>query len=124
MNHGLKVNGNVLEITLPDGIDIEKVVVNGKSFHETKRETKQQATVSSDCISRKDAIANVASEIWHYPNELYTTLNCFENCQELAERALNRLPPAELELDPCSFCKHNDDCGYMSAYCPAERKEE
>ena len=32
MNHGLKVNGNVLEITLPDEIDIEKVVVNGQVF--------------------------------------------------------------------------------------------
>ena len=46
-------------------------------------------------INREDAIANVALAIWHYPNELYTSLNCFENCQELAERALNCLPSAE-----------------------------
>ena len=48
-------------------------------------------------INREDAIANVALAIWHYPNELYTSLNCFENCQELAERALNCLPSAEPE---------------------------
>ena len=48
-----------------------------------------------DLINRQDAIVNMASAIWHYPNELYTSLNCFENCQELAERALNRLPSAE-----------------------------
>ena len=52
----------------------------------------------SDLISREDAIANVALEIWHYPNELYTSLNCFENCQELAELALNRLPSVQPEL--------------------------
>ena len=89
--------------------DSEEVYTNGSrlipSFRvkqwldheESKRETKQQATVSSDCISREDAIAIVAFEIWHYPNELYTSLNCFENCQELAKRALNRLPSAESE---------------------------
>lgn len=32
MNHGLKVNNKTLEITLPDGLDIEKVVVNGEEF--------------------------------------------------------------------------------------------
>ena len=32
MNHGLKVNNKTLEITLPDGIAIEKVVVNGEEF--------------------------------------------------------------------------------------------
>lgn len=48
-----------------------------------------------DTIYRKDAIKLMAKAIWHYPNELYTSLNCFENCQELAERALNRLPSAE-----------------------------
>ena len=49
----------------------------------------------SDQIRRQDAIVKVALEIWHYPNKLYTSLNCFENCQQLAERALNRLPSAE-----------------------------
>lgn len=48
-------------------------------------------------INREDAIANVALAIWHYPNELYTSLNCFENCQELAERALNCLPSTKPE---------------------------
>ena len=50
-----------------------------------------------DLISRQAAIESMAFAIWHYPNELYTSLNCFENCQELAERALNRLPSAELK---------------------------
>ena len=48
-----------------------------------------------DIIYRQDAIVNMAFAIWHYPNELYTSLNCFENCQELAERALNPMPSAE-----------------------------
>lgn len=65
--------------------------------HESKQENKQQAIKASDSINREDAIANVALEIWHYPNELYTSLNCFDNCQELAERALNRLPSAQEE---------------------------
>lgn len=63
--------------------------------HESKQETKQQAIKASDSINREDAITKVALEIWHYPNELYTSLNCFENCQELAEQALNCLPSAE-----------------------------
>lgn len=29
---------------------------------------------------------------------------------------------AESELGPCDFCKHKDDCGYMRAFCPAERR--
>lgn len=103
-------------------------------------------------INRQDAIVSVALEIWHYPNELYTSLNCFENCQELAERALNHLPSAEpekvlvaevklsqeqiqdavdkavekmkAELEPCDFCKHKDDCGDMALYCPSERRTD
>ena len=51
----------------------------------------------SNLINREDAIANVALEIWHYPSGLYTSLDRFENCRELAELALNRLPSAELK---------------------------
>lgn len=87
--------------------DSEKIYTNGSrlipSFRvkqwldheESKRETKQQAIKASNLVNREDAIAIVAFEIWHYPNELYTSLNCFENCQELAERAMNRLPSVE-----------------------------
>ena len=32
MNHGLKINGNILEITLPDNIHIDKVLVNRQMF--------------------------------------------------------------------------------------------
>ena len=63
--------------------------------HIAQFKTKRQAIDTSDLISKEDAIANVASEIWHYPNELYTSLNCFDNCQELAERALGSLPSAQ-----------------------------
>lgn len=36
----------------------------------------------------------------------------------------NAVEKMRTELGPCDFCKHKDDCGYMLAYCPAERKEE
>ena len=74
-------------------------VVLDKLITSACNETKQQATVSSDCISREDAIVSMAFGLWSYPNELYTSLNCFDNCQELAERVLNRLPSAESERD-------------------------
>ena len=32
MNHGLKINGNILEITIPDNIHIDKVIVNRQVF--------------------------------------------------------------------------------------------
>ena len=44
MNHGLKVNNNVLEITLPDGIEIQKVVVNGQTFGERDMPMKPNET--------------------------------------------------------------------------------
>jgi len=64
----------------------------------------------SDLINRQDAINAFKPD---HPVDWYTTM---------IVDVLENLPSAE--LDPCSFCKHNDDCGYMSAYCPAERKEE
>lgn len=70
---------------------------------------KQQMTKANDCINRQDAITNMAFAIWHYPNELYTSLNCFENCQELADYALNSLPSAELEIVMCKECKHRGE---------------
>lgn len=42
--------------------------------------------------------------------------------KEWTYEIIKALPSAE--SDPCDFCKHNDDCGYMWGYCPAERKEE
>ena len=68
----------------------------------------------SNLINREDAIANVALEIWHYPSGLYTSLDRFENCRELAELALNRLPSAESEriirCANCRFFKRNIPC--------------
>lgn len=32
MNHGFKINGNILEITIPDNIHINKVIVNRQIF--------------------------------------------------------------------------------------------
>ena len=37
MNHGLKVNGNILEITLPEEIHIDKVTVNREIFSQRQR---------------------------------------------------------------------------------------
>lgn len=62
--------------------------------------------VTGKLINRQDAIVSVASAIWHYPNELYTSLNCFDNCQELAERALNCLPSAEPERKKGKWIPH------------------
>ena len=80
-----------------------------------------------DLISRQAAIESMAFAIWHYPNELYTSLNCFENCQELAERALNRLPSAQPEqLEKCPIyggvCLHpSDQCYECPRHAGAEQ---
>ena len=37
MNHGLKVNGNILEITLPENIHIDKVIVNRQMFSQRQK---------------------------------------------------------------------------------------
>ena len=44
-----------------------------------------------------------------------------DQIQDAVDNAMEKM---KAELDPCDFCKHKDDCGYMRAYCPAERKEE
>ena len=44
-----------------------------------------------------------------------------DQIQTAVDNIVEKMMP---ELDPCDFCKHKDDCGYMSMYCPAERKEE
>ena len=61
----------------------------------SKQETKRQATIPSDCISRRDAIKSMAKAIWHYPNELYTGLNSYEMSEALAKDGLMFLPSAE-----------------------------
>lgn len=60
-----------------------------------KQQTKRQATIPSDCISRQDAIKSMANAIWHYPNELYTGLNSYEMSEALAKDGLMFLPSAE-----------------------------
>lgn len=37
MNHGFKINGNILEITIPDNIHIDKVIVNRQIFSQRQR---------------------------------------------------------------------------------------
>lgn len=71
-----------------------------------KQETKRQATIPSDCISRRDAIKSMANAIWHYPNELYTGLNSYEMSEALAKDGLMFLPSAEPEIIRCKECKH------------------
>lgn len=72
-----------------------------------------------DLISRKNVIDLFAKR----RDELIGIYGDLGGAMSGVVKLLNELPP-EQELDPCDFCKHKDDCGYMRAYCPAERKEE
>lgn len=48
-----------------------------------------------DLISRQQAIKRMAEAIWHYPNELYSRLNGYENAEALAKYGLEYLPSAQ-----------------------------
>ena len=48
-----------------------------------------------DLISRQQAIKSMAEAIWHYPNELYSGLNAYQNAEALAKYGLEHLPSAK-----------------------------
>lgn len=101
MNHGLKLHPDgTLEITMPKDKEVTRVLVcqagtqNGKLYY--PEINRDTKVIAEIKISKEDM-------------------------QSAVDEAVEKM---RKELDPCDFCKHKDDCGYMRAYCPAERKEE
>lgn len=101
IDHGLKLEGDKLIITLPleDGKKPSEVVVNGKIYapHEKAQLSEENATkdATSDLIRRKKAIEDLQNGD---PSELYEI--------EDIKYWINSLPSAEQEIIRCKDCKY------------------
>jgi len=89
------------ESDVPDATDCTDCIKHGRDWEcdrtHCRKGTKQQATKASDCVNRRDAIKLLANALWSTPNELYTSFNCYENCEKVVKEAFHWLPSAEPE---------------------------
>ena len=125
IDHGLKLEGDKLIITLPleDGEKPREVVVNGKIYAPQEKAQLAEEEATSDLISRKEATTIPVMPKEHREYQTMNLDDAYEQGWLDYQKCIEELPsaggckcPCEYR-EPCDYCHYD---GHLGLGCPAE----